>query len=173
MEPEIPARLFLPGEDASGVSVGARFVGGRLRQTWGERTEEVATGSVTVKTGGFDGAQWFLEWPTERGPASLMLGDASAARAFLAGAPAGLSRQMLARAAGHRGRERRFRFGLGLIVALFLLPFLAIGLFWLNADRVAGWAAERVRPEQEQALGDLAFAQMRPGLKLRPTGSAL
>ncbi|TCJ15547.1 M48 family metallopeptidase, partial [Parasulfuritortus cantonensis] len=58
---------------------------------------------------------------------------------------------------------------LGLVLAL---PFLLLGLFWANADRIAGWAAGHVSLAQEQQLGELAFAQMRPSLKLLETGPA-
>jgi Zn-dependent protease with chaperone function len=161
--------LFGPGLAASGVPARAWFSGVTL---WVEHEGgrlSASTERLTARLGGFDGRQRSLEWQTGNGLVSLQLPDSPETDAWLAGAPAPLRVHF---GALGRARTRRFGFGAGLIAAVLLLPFVLLGLFWLNADRIAGWAAGHVSLAQEQQLGDLAFAQMRPSLKLVESGPA-
>jgi Zn-dependent protease with chaperone function len=161
--------LFGPGLAASGVPARAWFSGVTL---WVEHEGgrlSASTERLTARLGGFDGRQRSLAWQTGNGPFSLQLPDGPETDAWLAGAPAPLRVHF---GALGRSRTRRFGFGAGLIAAVLLLPFALLGLFWLNADRITGWAAGHVSPAQEQQLGDLAFAQMRPTLKLIESGLA-
>lgn len=168
----VKVHLFAPGVDAGGVLARARFDGALLRINYGDTRLTVPADHLTVKHGGFDGRQWLLEWPGEGSTVAVLLPSSAEAERLLAGAPAALAAQLDRHGRRDRARSRRFRLGLGLIAAIALLPFLLLGLFWLNADRIAGWAAGQVSLAQEQQLGDLAFAQMRPTLKLVEAGSA-
>jgi Zn-dependent protease with chaperone function len=165
--------LFQPGAPGAGIQARAYFVGASLRIETETGTHTVPGARIELKTGGFDGRTWSLAWPTPAGLASLVFADVESARALCAGAPAELARRFDALARTDRRRERRFRFGLALVGLLFIAPVLLLGLFWLNGERVADWAARRVSLEQEQRLGDLAFGQMRAGLKMRADGPAL
>lgn len=172
MNQTITALLHAPGLDPAGVSVQAGFVGGQLRLEWGEAIEIIPAGRLTVKTGGFDGRQWFLEWPASSVTASLLLPADPATKAWLSSVPELLSPQVERHLHAERRRERRFRLGLGVGLAVLLLPALLLLLFGLNAERIAGWAADRISLEQEQALGALAYAQVMPSLKPRRDGPA-
>jgi Zn-dependent protease with chaperone function len=166
----VKVHLFAPGLDAGGVPARAQFSGSMLRLEQGDTRLAVPADQLTVKHGGFDGRQWLLEWPAEGGQATILL--PVEAERLLAGAPAALAAQLDHHGRRDRARGRRFRIGLVLVGAFVLLPFVLLGLFVANADRIAGWAAGHVSLAQEQQLGDLAFAQMRAGLKLVDTGPA-
>jgi predicted Zn-dependent protease len=58
---------------------------------------------------------------------------------------------------------------LGLAV---LAPLFALGLFWLYADDLSQWATDQISIEQEIRLGDKAFGQMQPRLKMLEAGAA-
>jgi Zn-dependent protease with chaperone function len=169
---EVKVHLFAPGLNAGGVAARAHFSGSALWLEYGDSRESVPVERLTVRHGGFDGRQWLLEWPVAGGTASATLPPGPDTERLLAEAPVALKGQIDHHGRRGRARERRFRIGLGLIGALVLLPFVLLGLFWFNADRIAGWAADQVSLEQEQQLGDLAFAQMRPSLKRVETGPA-
>jgi len=169
---EIKVHLFAPGVNAGGVAARARFTGTTLCLAYGDSRESIPAERLTVRHGGFDGRQWLLEWPVDGGAASALLPSGPDTERLLAGAPDALKAQLDHHGRRDRARGRRFHIGLGLVGALVLLPFVLLGLFWFNADRIAGWAADQVGLEQERQLGDLAFAQMRPSLKLVETGPA-
>ncbi|MDD5365417.1 MAG: M48 family metallopeptidase [Gallionellaceae bacterium] len=168
----IKVHLFAPGVDAGGVLARAQFAGLLLRISYGDTRLAVPAERLTVKHGGFDGRQWLLEWPGEGGTVAVLLPSSAEAERLLAGAPAALAAQLDRHGRRDRARSLRFRIGFGLVGAFVLLPFILLGLFLANADRIAGWAAGQVSLAQEQQLGDLAFAQMRPSLKLVEAGPA-
>lgn len=168
----VKIHLFAPGLAAGGVPARAYFSGSALWLEQGDGRQSVPAERLTLKHGGFDGRQWLLEWPAEGGTASALLPSGPEGERLLAGAPAVLKAHIDHHGRRDRARGRRFRIALGLAAALMLLPFVLLGLFWLNADRIAGWAADRIGLEQERQLGDLAFAQMRPSLKLVASGPA-
>ncbi|NWG87386.1 MAG: M48 family metallopeptidase [Hydrogenophilaceae bacterium] len=166
-------QLFAPGLAAAGVGVQGRFVGGRLHLQAEGLSLEIPLTTIRAKAAGFDGRQWLLEWDSAEGLCSALLQGEADIQALRAGAPEQLAGQLQAARRGERGQRRRFHMALlaaGLVLAL---PFLVLLLFWLNAERVAGWAADQVSLNQEQRLGDMAFAQMRPQLKLLEQGPAL
>lgn len=168
----VKVHLFVPGGPAGGTPAQAHFSGAVLWLEAGDTRLSVPAGRLTVRHGGFDGRQWRLEWPLDGGTAAALLPPGPEAAPLLAAAPAVLGAQLEQHGRRDRQRHRRFRIGLGLIGAAMLLPFVLLGLFWFNADRIAGWVAGQVSLAQEQQLGDLAFAQMRPGLRLVETGPA-
>jgi Zn-dependent protease with chaperone function len=65
-------------------------------------------------------------------------------------------------------RRRRGRHALGWsLLGLFLLsPLLLLLLFFLNADRIAAWAVDRIPVGQEMEFGRATFEAMRGDLKL-------
>lgn len=168
----IKVQLFAPGLAAGGVPARAHFSGQALWLEEGGERRPVPAASLAVRHGGFDGRQWLLEWPEAGGTAAILLPAGGDGERLLAGAPAALRVQLDRHGRRDRARGRRFRLGLGLVAALVLLPFVLLGLFWANADRIAGWAAGQVSLAQEERLGELAFAQVRAGLRLVETGPA-
>jgi predicted Zn-dependent protease len=169
---DVAATYFPPGPPSAGRPARVRLSGGYLRVDTEAGREDVATHLLSFKNGGFDGRQWFLEWPAENGRGSLGLADAETVRALLADAPVEVTRRFEASLAGQARLERRSRIGLALLAVLCLLPVALLGLAWFKADAIAAWMADRVSLEHEQVLGDLAFSQIRPGLKPRPEGPA-
>lgn len=164
---DCPVHLFAPGLAIGGVPARAWFSGTTLWVEHAGGRLSASADRLTARLGGFDGRQRSLEWQTGSGLVSMQL--PADAEAWLATVPESLRVRF---AALGRSSTRRFGFGAGLIAAVLLLPFVLLGLFWFNADRIAGWAAGHVSLAQEQQLGDLAFSQMRPTLKLVESGPA-
>ena len=163
--------LYGPGLDPAGVSAHAGFAGSHLVLDAGEALRmRVAAAQIEVSLGGFDGRQWLLAWGTPEGRFTLLLPPAALGSAGWGPLPPELAERF--RHVRGRGLRRHLRFHsawavLGLV---FLLPLLLLGWFWLNGDRVAGWVASHVSLEQEARLGEMAFGQMRPDLKLLEAG---
>lgn len=167
----IQVRLFAPGGAAGGVTARLGAAGGQLIVETGEASLVIPVERVVVRHGGFDGRQFLLEWPVGAEVAAVLLPPGAVDRLSAEG-PAALRAQLAPQGRRDRARGRRFRLGVGLWVVLALLPVFLLGLFWINADRMAGWAAGHVSLAQERQLGELAFAQMRPTLKLIESGPA-
>lgn len=168
----VKVHLFAPGLDAGGIPARARFSGSALWVEYGDSRLVIPADRLAVKHGGFDGRQWLLEWPAEGGAAAILLPSGGEGERLLAGAPAALAVQLDQHGRRDRARSLRFRFGMALVGLFVLLPFILLGVFMANADRIAGWAVGKVSLAQEQQLGDLAFAQMRSNLKVIETGPA-
>jgi len=149
----------------------ASLAGGRLTLRVGEDLHQsVAAAQLDISVGGFDGRQWLLAWDAPEGRFTLLLPPGILDGGLLQALPAELAGRF-EQARRQQGRVgRRFRLAAGLLALLFLLPLLLLGVFWLNADRIAGWAASHVSLEHEVRLGELAFAQMEAELKLLPDG---
>jgi Zn-dependent protease with chaperone function len=170
--PEFKILLYGPDLAPSGVRGRARFEAGRLVVLGGGRDISVAAERLSLQTGGFDGRQWLVTWLGASGRMTAMLQGSDAVDAFIRLAPKEVSAELL-RTRRNLGREkRRFRFGMVLLAALLVLPLLLLGGFWLGADQMSQWAVEHVSPAQEKRLGDMAFEQMRPGLRLVESGPA-
>lgn len=164
--PEFKVLLYGPDLPSAGVPARAHFEPGVLvvqgRGYW--YTPQLA--GISLKTGGYDGRQWLISWDSPAGVLTAMLQGDDAVDAFIKLVPDEISGKLLRVRKAHARRERKFKLGMGLLGLILSLPFLTLLLFWANADRVSQWAAERISLEQEGKLGDLAFDQMRPGLKL-------
>jgi predicted Zn-dependent protease len=166
-------RLFGTGLPGGGAEAVARWWGDRLQVTAGERAW---SGTVErVEPAGFDGDRLRVTFRIPDGgdsPFALFVEDPEARRAFTAGAPAGVAAEVARAARAERGRERRFRVawaGLGLIL---LLPVVVLVAFVARSDAVARWVVERIPPEQEARLGEIALAQARGQMRLETTGPA-
>lgn len=169
----IDLQLFAPGQPAAGVRVRGRFVGNQLYLEAEGLSLEVSAAAIRAKAAGFDGRQWLLEWDGAEGRYAAMLQSEADIRTLRESAPASLAGQLQAAQRGEHKQRRRFHLALAAAGLVLALPVLALLAFWLNAERIAGWAADRVSLDQEQYLGDMAFAQMRPQLKLIEQGPAL
>lgn len=171
--PATTARLFGPGLAPAGVTVTARFAGATLVLEGEDIGERVPSQAMRLASGGFDGRQWRLEWPVDGGgSAALLLPAGPAGEALLDQLPGHLADQVAQGRRRQRRLRRRFRIGLAVAALVVLLPILLLAGFWLNGDRISSWLAGHVDPSQERTLGDLAFAQLRPSLKLVEAGPA-
>lgn len=171
-KPKFKVLMFGPDMPPAGVPGVAHFEPGVLVVEGRGYWHTVHSNRISLKAGGFDGRQWLIAWDSPAGSMTAMLQGDDAVDAFIQLVPPEIAGQLQRVRGVHRRRERHFRLGMGLLLALMLLPFLSLGLFWINADRLSRWAADQISLEQERTLGDLAFAQMRPGLKLREEGPA-
>jgi len=165
--------LFLPGMSPAGIRARLGFRDGVLEFNGPGVWITLLADQVNLKPGGFDGRQWVLSWNTEAGPASALLKGEADMRLMRGMAPPALAGQIEQGLRLMRRRNRRFRWLIGILLVAVLLPFLAVGLFWVNSQRIAGWAADQISLQDEQRLGRMVFAQMRPGLKLVEAGPAL
>ncbi len=171
--PEFKVLLYGPGLHAAGMRARARFTSGHLEAQGHGMSFKVPAGQLHLKTGGFDGQQWLIVWVDQEGTYSAMLQGEEALAEFIASAPPEIAPRLLKAQKLQAQSKRSFNLGMVLIGLLLLLPVLALGLFWANGDRLAQWAVSRISLEQEQQLGELAFAQVRPSLKLLEQGEAL
>jgi predicted Zn-dependent protease len=165
--------LFGPDQDPAGVPGEARLDAGTLTVQAGAVRACVPAANLVFVNAGFDGRQGRLEWDGPAGrmavvprPAGLDLADLVRRVPELA-APTRLAR------ARRRGRTHRLWPVLLALALVLLLPLALLGAYWLNADRLAGWAAGHISLEQEARLGALAFAQLRPSLRFLEAGPAV
>ncbi len=165
--------LFLPGQSPAGIRARLGFRDGVLEFNGPGIWITLLAEQVRLAPGGFDGRQWLLSWQTEAGPASALLTGEADLRLMRGMAPPVLAEQIDQGLKAIQRRDRRFRWLVAAILVAVLLPILAVALVWLNSARIAGWAAGHISLEDEQRLGRLIFAQMRPGLELVEDGPAL
>jgi Zn-dependent protease with chaperone function len=164
--PEFKILLYGPGQPPGGLRARARFEGNYLVVFTHGAMLTVPAQQIHLKAGGYDGRQWLIVWVAQEGIFSAMLQGEAALEAFIELAPAEIGRQLHQAQISQTRSGLRFRLGQALLVLLLLLPVLALGLFWANADRLSQWAVSHISLEQERQLGELAYAQMRPSLKL-------
>lgn len=167
--PEFKILLYGPSFNPAGIKARARFENGSLAISLRKGSFLVPPHLIALRTGGYDGRQWLITWQSQDGAYSAMLQGEEALEAFAQLAPTEIGRQIQQMRKSH---GRRFKPALALLALILLLPLLALGLFHAYADRLADWAVSRISLEQEQQLGDLLFAQMRPSLKLAEQGVA-
>lgn len=165
--------LFLPGMSPSGIRARLTFKDEVLEFKGHGVWITLLADQVSLRPGGYDGSQWILAWDTEAGPAMAMLTGVADMRAMQRLAPSGLAKQLDRALRAAQVRERRLRWVIAALLLVVLLPFLALGVFWVNSDRIAGWVAGRISLQDEQRLGRMAFEQMAPGLRLVETGPAI
>ncbi len=165
--PEFKVLLYGPTFHPAGIRARARFEGSTMAVTARGGFFLVTPELITLRTGGFDGRQWLITWVAPEGTYSALLQSEEALTAFIELAPPELSRQLaqVRNSLARRGRRLRWLLGLSALLAL-LVP----GLLWLNADRLTLWAVSHISINQEQQLGDIAYDQLRPSLKLLERG---
>ncbi len=131
----------------------------------GER-QTVPLASVRLHRGGFSGRQWQFSWQGTDGNWSVTVNDAAVQQRLQTRPPAGLERQL--DELQHSGRKGRWlaRLGWSLLLLIVLAPVALLGLFWWQADRVAGWALDHIDIAQERELGEQVFASQKAGLRL-------
>lgn len=170
--PAFSVLLYGPDLHPAGIKAQAHFEEGILVVQGRGHWYTVPLSQLKLRLGGFDGRRWLLYWRAPNGTASAMLEGDDAMEAFIHLAPPEIAGELRQMHKAHSRGKLGWRVALAAAAFVLLLPLLALGLFWLNADRISQWAAEHVSLEQERQLGELAYAQMRPGLKLIERGPA-
>jgi Zn-dependent protease with chaperone function len=170
--PEFIVLIYGPDLPPSGVRGSAHFEPGVLVVQGKGHWFTVQSDRISLEVGGYDGRQWLISWHSSAGPVTAMLQGDDAVHEFIRVAPPEIAGKLRRAWKVHAHRNLRFRLGMALLGLVLLLPLLALGVFWVNADRVSQWVVEQISLEQEKKLGELAFEQMRPKLKLIERGSA-
>ena len=155
-----------------GLKVTASWHGSVLHIGLPDGSGHVPAVGMTVKAGGFDGQQMIVEWRNDAGYWSCSPASPADQEQFLAQAPAVLTEQLKKWRKSVGKTRAGFHFGWLVLGTFFALPLLALLLFWLNADRLAGWVAQRIPQAEEVKLGELSLAQVRAQMKLTQQGEA-
>lgn len=167
-KPEFKVLLFGPALPAEGLSALARFEDGVLEVHGPGHWYTTPVKGLDLKTGGFDGRQWLVTWESPAGRFTAILQGDSSMHMFVDQAPESLATRLHLARRKHVSTGNRFRMALILAGILLFLPLFSLAWFWMNADRFSQWAADKVSVEQEIKLGELAFQQMVPRLRLLP-----
>lgn len=168
---------FGPGFPEQGAIITVQMESAGLRLWRGEISSEaqqplIAYDDLRASAGGFGHDQIILMWGENENTGSLILADKAAKDIIFAEAPPVLAAKLTQCKKSMNGTRRRMRAG-WLVLALFLLsPFIFLGMFVWQSDRVIDWAVGHVSIEDEQKLGDMVFEQYRPTLKLITQGEA-
>lgn len=170
--PEFKVLLFGPGLPAEGQSALARFQDGVLEVRGRGHWYTALADSLDLQVGGFDGRQWLVTWDGPGGRFTAILQGESAMNMFIDEAPESMAERLHLARRRHAGRHARFRVALVMGGVVLFLPLFFLAWFWLNADRFSQWAAEKISVQQEIRLGEMAFEQMQPRLRLLPNHSA-
>ena len=138
----------------------------------GDVSVRASLADVSLRHAGFDERGLELAWTSGGDRWAVHVLDAAAARALLS-TPA-LATTPMADALLYRSRRKTAARSLGwiLLAGFIKLPALLLLLFVLNANRIAGWIADRIPIAQEVGIGRQAFEGMRGQLKLENTGPA-
>jgi Zn-dependent protease with chaperone function len=174
--PRYCARLFGPGGPEAGAPV---------QLTWREQWLVVASGEagheevfhtlrvadLKASAGGFNNSQLALAWAGEDGEHMLVL-DPQAAAAFRDAAPAALQQRLQPVQAAQRRTERRFRWGIVILVVVLSLPLVALVAFIAWADPLADLVVKRLPPSIEQQMGEAVLAQTRAQSRMLEAGPA-
>jgi Zn-dependent protease with chaperone function len=165
---EFDVLYFAPGLPSHGEKARAAFADGALFIN-GERVD-IPLSEIGVTLGGFNHDQLFLFWHQEEGRYAISPADANAQAQLIAAAPAPLAGLLQGARRDASRKQRRSRFGLGMLGLILLLPLLLVGVLVWQSHAIAGWAAGHISIENEQKLGELAFKQATAGMKLREGG---
>ncbi|GIZ53309.1 M48 family metallopeptidase [Noviherbaspirillum aridicola] len=163
-------RLFGPGCADAGSEAHAAWRGGMLEVGCGGRSLAVPAPGLRLEAAGFNGEQLRLGWTAPEGSFELFI--ESGREDFLAAAPPALAAAAGTARAQRRRIGGRFRAALLLCGLILLLPFVALGVFFMQSDRIAAWAVQHVPRGAEERLGDLVLAQTRARVTLREDGPA-
>jgi len=166
--PEFKVRLFGPDLPAAGVRGLARFENGVLVVEGQGHWYTAGAQDLDLRTGGYDGRQWIVSWHGSLGSFSAMLQSDEAMETFVGLAPSSIAPRLHKVLRQRRWSRQRVRLAWGLAGLMLFLPVFALVWFWINAEGFSRWAADKVSIQQEISLGDQAFEQMRPQLKLVP-----
>ncbi|KAB2843215.1 MAG: M48 family metallopeptidase [Burkholderiales bacterium] len=172
MSQEFEVRLFGPGLPGAGASAKARWEFEALRLTAADQEFSAPGRALELRGAGFNNERLRVAWRDAAGEFTLFLETAAARAAFAAHAPASLKAKLgLAQSAARR-TDIRFKLGWAVLGLVLLLPVLLLLGFYLQADAVAGWVAERMPVEMEQKIGELTEQRIKLEFRPRTAGAA-
>lgn len=173
MSPPIRGRLFGPGAPPTGTPAELHSFGDEIEVRAGEIFTRARLADIRVREAGFGKQVGFeLAWDDPEGTRAVHVLDAPAVQQLKAWPAFAASNQMKAVQSKTRRDARRRSIGWSILVAFLALPILLILGFLWQADRIAGALIERIPIEQEIALGQQAFEDLRASLTLRDSGAA-
>jgi beta-barrel assembly-enhancing protease len=161
----IPARLFGPGMSVAGQDVWLRADGSALAVE--SPALPLPCDAVRLRRAGFDLKGWELSWDTAEGVYALQALSPASATVLTSLLPPSLNRQLQTHLQRHRGGRTKRLLGWTALGIFLSFPLLLFAAFLVWSDAVAGWIADKIPREQERRLGELSFAQMKTGMKLR------
>jgi Zn-dependent protease with chaperone function len=130
----------------------------------------VAYDHMEIKRGGWRGDALLLEWSDAGNARSLTLSDLDPFSSHIDQLPLRMRRLL----EEWRGRSRRSAWKLRALVAgglaLVLVPLVAFGVLFVNGQRLAGMAVERIPVTWEQEVGESAAQQLQQDPQLLPEG---
>ncbi len=170
--PEFTVLVYGADLPSAGLRASARFEPGVLVIEGKGRWYTVPAKGISLKRGGYDGRQWLIGWHSPAGPMSAQLQGDGTLDAFARAAPPRLSSQLRHARRARARRAWRARGRVAVLAGLLLGPLLLLGLFRGYADELGRWAVQQVDFAQEARLGETAFRQLQPGLKLVREGLA-
>lgn len=169
---EFAGRLFGPDLPGTGMAVTGGWDFGKLRLSHDEGKIEADSTALTLDAAGFNQDQTRISWQDGAGSYAFFL-DTAHREAFISGAPAALTAQFGTAERQRRRTERHFRLGWTVLGLTLALPILLVMIFYLKADALADWVAERIPAEFEAQIGDLTLAQARTQSKLQDSGATV
>lgn len=126
--------------------------------------------ALKPRYGGFNREQVYFDWESVQGEACSVCFSAKDAELLMAQAQATATQPYQQVRREQTKRKRRSTIGLGLLALYLILPFLLLLILLWKSHQIAAWVAGYVSIEQEQALGEMVFANATDGMKLRQTG---
>jgi Zn-dependent protease with chaperone function len=169
----IPARSFGGGAPATGVPAEVAIVGADLSVRHESVVRTVPISALRVREVGTGRMGIELAWDDADGAHAVQVFDQRGLASLRASAQLeGSSRMQDLRASQRRAKVRRTA-GWILIAIFLALPILLVLMFIWQADRIATVITDRIPIPDEIALGEQAFAAMRPSLELQQSGAAV
>lgn len=169
---EFTGRLFGPGLPGAGAAATGSWDFAKLRLNCADREIDADPAVLRLDAAGFNHGQTRIAWQDGAASYAFFL-DAAHREAFIAGAPPALAAQFGTVEQRRRNTERRFRLGWAVLGLILAAPFLLVVVFYLKADALADWVAERTPSEFEAQIGELTLAQARAQSKLQDSGAAV
>ncbi len=175
--PKIPARLFGPAYEASGLAV-ARELSNQLRiqDESGAPLTTVGYEKLTLSTAGFDEKGLRLTWRESealhdsKAAFECHILQAAAARTFRQQCPASLTAPLDQLTKQQQSQTIKRRWAFGAVGAFLLIPVLLVALFFMHSDTLADIVADQISIEQEQQLGALTLKQIEQAQPLIQSG---
>jgi len=172
MSAEFSGRLFGPELPGAGAMARARWEFEALVVETEGRMLRAGARELACRGAGFNNVSLCLAWRNETGEHTLFLESDEARAAFAASAPAMLAPALRAVRASARRTDHLFRLGWAVLGLVLLLPLLLLLGFYLKADAIAGWVAQRVPVEMEQRIAELTEARIKAEFRPSSEGPA-
>jgi beta-barrel assembly-enhancing protease len=166
------ALIFGPDLPASGAwgQLDVRVTG--IEVTVHEQTQRAALNQLTLREVGFGKPGVELAWQDGADHWAVHVLDHHAAAQVLAlPAIANLPQAQAFKSGQRKGNAGR-AVGWSVLGLFVLSPLLLLALFFMQADRIAGWVADQIPIAEEIKLGKSSFESMKGGFKLQDSGAA-